>query len=305
MFPLGSAGQPSSTLAMEQYFSHRTIHLVLLTLIYLSPANGQAYQPIFTLDAFSVQQSCVQQCFTGGFEACYTDLLGSAIGCPNKPCTRTFAAVDECYCRGDLQLVANQWLSMCIDSMCTVGDNTLNLNNAASIYSGYCTERGFTALPAQTTAETTAQTSAANTRSTSSISNTRTSALSTSSSSAEGSEAPSSSAPSTDKTMQIALGVVGGVAVFAIAIAIIFFCKIRGKKRHQNPVHLGSYPGHFGDSSTHQLRHSGDTRRPDSPSSVGPGDSYSVANMPTGQRPFRPPHPAPPSLVSTARPMWS
>lgn len=272
--------------------------LFLFATAHLDLVFGQAYQSVFTLDAFSLQQSCVQNCFTGGFELCYTDILGSVIGCPNKPCSKTFAAVDDCYCRGDLQLAANEWLSSCIDELCTIGDNGVNLANAASIYSGYCNDRGFTALPAQNSASTTA------THSTSTSAQT-TRNLNTSTAPPDQSETTpnNDSSNNNNKTLEIALAVVGGIAGLAIIIAAIFFRKIRQKRRHQNPMDLATYPNSYEYMSTQQLRPSDLHRLSDSAETVRPGDSYSVANMPTNSRPFRPPHPAPPSLVSTARPL--
>ncbi|KIV90287.1 hypothetical protein PV10_07606 [Exophiala mesophila] len=206
----------------------------------------------------------------------------------------TFAAVDDCYCRGDLQLVANEWLSSCIDELCTLGDNGVNLANAASIYTGYCNDRGFTALPAQNSASTTQATS----RSTTST-NTRN--LSTSTNPAEEPETTPNNDSSNNKTLEIALAVVGGIAGLAIIIAAVFFRKIRQKRRQQNPVDLPTYPNNYGYMSTQQLRPS-DLHRL-SAETLGPPDSYSVANMPAYTRPLNPPHPAPPSLVSTARPL--
>jgi hypothetical protein len=130
----------------------------LLALLLSSFTRAQtAHQSIYTVDAFAAQPTCVQGCFTAGYGPdidCNTDVLGSLLGCPNTPCVTAFAAVDSCYCRGDLQSAASKLLGACINEVCSVGDNSVNLATAVSIYSDYCHERGLTAAPASTTAKT-------------------------------------------------------------------------------------------------------------------------------------------------------
>ena len=192
-----------------------------------------AYESIYTLDAFDVQQTCVQSCFIQGYAniQCYTDVLGSMLGCPNSPCSSTFAAMDGCYCRGDLQPAAHDLLSACIDELCSVGDKSVILATAASIYSGYCTSRGLkAAAPAQNTADTTSQ---------SSFSAPTTPSIrigATSSSSTSPTNTPSTLPASTNITMKIVLGSLGGVTVIALVVAVICCLKMRWRKIPAKPT---------------------------------------------------------------------
>ena len=267
---------------------HRFVLLTLLATMVLHVAGATtAYESIFTLTAFSQQQVCVQSCFVQGYANinCYTDLLGSMLGCQNSPCNTAWAAVDECYCRGDLQTAAHDWLSTCISSMCTVGDSSVNLANAASIYSGYCTGRGFMALPAQNTAEATAP---GNTQ----VSSTASTAFGTTPTSSTGSSSTTPvSSTSTNNTMTIALAVVGGVAAIAILVAATTCWKIRrDKKRAQ-----GSSGGWSNDLSTLYSRPNGGSRISET---VHPDDSASSLNQPAIVGPYYPTHSAP-SMLST------
>ena len=103
--------------------------LPLLSRIATAQATPEPQQ-LFTLDALSQQQTCVQYCFTTELSGCTTDVLGSAIGCAVNPCTTPFAALDSCYCRGDLQSAAQSFLTSCIKKACTVGDVSINEANA-------------------------------------------------------------------------------------------------------------------------------------------------------------------------------
>lgn len=246
--------------------------------LFLRSAEAQTapYQSIFTLDAFSFQQTCVQNCFTMGYANidCYTDVLGSMIGCPNSPCSKAWAAVDDCYCRGDLQTAAHEWLSSCIGELCSVGENSVNLANAASIYSGYCTDRGFTALPVQNIAETsTRKSNSESTGTTANIQSGETSKSSTSSS-----ETPPAGSSSTNKTLTIALVVACVVVVIISGVAGFAFWKIRRDKRK---VWLG-------------LLNSG--------SEVHPSDSASQVNQQSVMMGSSfPHHPVAPSAISSNR----
>jgi hypothetical protein len=251
---------------------------ILFLCLFLCSTEAQtaAYQSIFTLDAFSFQQTCVQGCFTMGYPNidCYTDLLGSMIGCPNSPCSKAWAAVDDCYCRGDLQTAAHEWLSSCISESCSVGENSVNLANAASIYSSYCTDRGFTALPVQNIAETSTRKS--NSESTGTTANTQPGETSTSSTGS--SETSSTASASTNKTLTIALVVACVVVVIISGVAGFAFWKIRRDKRK---VWLG-------------LLNSG--------SEVHPSDSASQVNqLSVMMGPSYPHHPVAPSAISSNR----
>lgn len=202
-----------------------------------------AYQSIYTVDAFAEQPICVQNCFTAGYDNihCYTDVLGSFLGCPNAPCATNFPAVDSCYCRGDLQSAANEWLGVCINELCSVGDNSVNLATAASIYSDYCQGRGFSAAPATATATTTKQ----------SKSSTPTSALpgadptspgsvSTSGPDSTSAPAPSPTASSGTNTVVVVSACVGTVVVVIILAVAIFYWRRRRLRVRPRPSFDGS-----------------------------------------------------------------
>lgn len=288
-------------------FSTSTPILIFEFILLLSPnfrsVKAQtAYQSIFTLDAFAVQQSCVQSCFTVGYANidCNTDLLGSVIGCPNTPCSKTWAAVDDCYCRGDLQPVAHEWLSSCIDELCTVGDNAVNVANAASIYSGYCTERGFTALPAQNSAETTS-TKAGSSSVASTTKDTLSDTTSTSTTSGSSAETSSSSGSSSNNTLTIALAVACGVVVIMALGGVAACWKIRRnkKKTYSNPGNLGPW---LSNSSTLPLRPQGGSQVSDGTTEVLPSESASqVGGQTPMMGPSYPHYPVAPSALSSNR----
>jgi hypothetical protein len=198
-----------------------------------------AYQSLYTVDAFAAQPTCVQNCFTAGYDSyqCYTDILGSYLGCPNTPCVTAFAAADSCYCRADLQSAANEWLGVCINELCSVGDNSVNLATAASIYSDYCQGRGFSAAPASATATTTKQPKGGTVISTSPAvlpGGDPTSPGSASTSGPEGTSAPASPShtSSWSKTVTIVSASVGTVVVVAtLAVAILYWRRRRREGR--------------------------------------------------------------------------
>lgn len=243
----------------------------LLASLFLAFTRAQtAYESIFTLDAFGLQQTCVQGCFTQGYSNidCYTDVLGSMLGCRNTPCSSTFAAVDDCYCRGDLQTAAHNWLSSCIDQLCSVGNNSVNLATAASIYSGYCTARGFMALPASNTAKTSSQGGIAEST-TASTQSGPTSASSTSSS--------NTTSPTPTSTLTIALACMSAVAAIAILAAATTCWMARRKKQPANPgpYTLGPLP-----ISTDRLRPSPGSRFSDGADDITWNDSVSQVGPP-------------------------
>ncbi|KIW15833.1 hypothetical protein PV08_05883 [Exophiala spinifera] len=284
---------PEASLQMLRY--------ALMPLLLGLARSQTSYESIYTLDAFSQQQSCVQSCFVGGYADidCFSDVLGSALGCPNSPCSKTFAAVDNCYCRGDLQTAAYDFLSSCIDETCSVGDNAVNLANAASIYSGYCTQRGFTALAAQNTATTTTGSSDGDLQAAQPSSRTG----STSSPVATGSTGSSSSSPSSSASssgtspLTIALAVVGSVAGIAILAAGYAFLKIRQRRNvpYQGPVSLTPW---LDNPSSQKMRFDGASTEID----VYPNESASQIGLPTNMGPSYPHYPVPPSAISSNRP---
>lgn len=250
------------------------------------------------LDAFSLQQTCVQYCFTTSLSGCTTDVLAEAIGCSYSACKKPFQAVDDCYCRADLQAAAESFLTSCIKESCTVGDTSLNIASASSIYAGYCTSKGFTAaVPAQNTAQTTSGGTGA--ASTSPASRTGTTSVAVTGTSDDTS---SSTLSSTNKTLTIALGAVGAAAGVAIIIAIICFWKLKQKTRYPNRGNVPynyNHPGNEDSPSTRYLRSQVGSRLSDDAPTIFPHESASVLGQPVNL----PQYPAAlPSLVSTNRP---
>ena len=283
--------------------SHKLLHhLVIVASLFPVITQAQtAYQEIFTLDAFSLQQTCVQFCFTTKLSGCTTDVLADAIGCAYSACGKPFQAVDDCYCRSDLQTAAESFLTSCIKTSCTVGDVSGNIASASSIYAGYCTSKGFTAaLPAENTAETT---SAGNTGGSTSPA-TRTGTTSTASTGASDGSLNSQTQTSANNTLTIALGAVAAVAGVAIIIAVFSIAKLRKhKKRYPNggnaPYNNYSRPGIDDSPSTRYLRSQVGSRLSDDAPTIFPHESASVLGEPVNL----PRYPAAlPSLVSTNRP---
>jgi hypothetical protein len=206
-----------------------------------------AYQSIYTVDAFAAQPTCVQDCFTVGYGPdinCNTDVLGSLLGCPNTPCMTAFAAVDSCYCRGDLQAAANELLGSCINEVCSVGDNSVNLATAASIYSNYCLERGFTAAPASMTTTAKSQTKSGTAAPT--TTKVQPSATSTSPSPTDPSSTTPSSGTNTLVIVAASVGTLIGVAILVAAIT----CWIRRPRPPQSPPRPSCLKDHVQMDST-------------------------------------------------------
>jgi hypothetical protein len=141
----------------------RPIALLYGLLSYLSLIRAQPtdVQTIFSLDIFSSQKPCAQDCFTEGpgfVGGCFEDLVGNAIGCvpPGGECGLGSSALapNSCYCRTDLQRAAESFLTACVKSACTVGDSSIDISSAGSIYEYYCTSLGYPLnVPATTTQE--------------------------------------------------------------------------------------------------------------------------------------------------------
>ncbi|KAF2501497.1 hypothetical protein BU16DRAFT_201114 [Lophium mytilinum] len=129
--------------------SHALLHLLIFstTILILPNAHAQVgtvTQQVTTLSAFPSQKECARDCFvTTGF--CPNDILGSVIGCaPHTDCQDSnWLAKNDCYCRQDLQPVAQSYLTSCVSEGCKVGDVAIDASTAGSIYSQYCVEKGF------------------------------------------------------------------------------------------------------------------------------------------------------------------
>jgi hypothetical protein len=129
----------------------RPIALLCGLLFYFSLilAQNTDLQTIFSLDIFSSQKPCAQSCFTEGpgyVGGCFDDLVGNAIGCvTDNVCGLGSSALapNSCFCRSDLQKAAESFLTSCVKSACTVGDSSIDISSAGSIYDYYCTSLGY------------------------------------------------------------------------------------------------------------------------------------------------------------------
>ena len=53
--------------------------------------------------------------------------------------------------RIDLQPVAESYLTSCVKSKCTIGDSSIDISSAGSIYNYYCSSKGYIYVAAATT----------------------------------------------------------------------------------------------------------------------------------------------------------
>jgi hypothetical protein len=137
------------------YFYNRRLTTLLYGLFCLAFTRAQntQLQTIFSLAIYSSQKPCAQGCFIRG-DDCFQDIVGDAIGCVNdNVCGLGSSALApiECYCRTDLQAVAESFLASCVKNACTVGDSSIDISSAGSIYSSYCSAALAASVPATTT----------------------------------------------------------------------------------------------------------------------------------------------------------
>jgi hypothetical protein len=118
--------------------------LVSVLLFYLSITLAQDTNPqtIFSLDTFSSQKPCAQRRFIYTFLDCFSDVVGVDIGCGSGGCTNQ-GALDNCYCRTDLQSAVQSYLTSCVKHFWTAGDSSIDISSAGSIYSYYCSSQGY------------------------------------------------------------------------------------------------------------------------------------------------------------------
>ncbi|PMD49106.1 uncharacterized protein K444DRAFT_671109 [Hyaloscypha bicolor E] len=216
--------------SLEAMYFHRQRLITglygLLFCLSLTRAQDTLPQTIFSLPNFSSQKPCAQACFTTGpIGGCFQDMVGDALGCVNdNECglgSRGLAP-NNCYCRTDFQSIAESFLTSCVKSGCTVGDSSIDISSAGSIYIDYCSSQGFPVnVPASTTHNPQATTTVA------SPSLQRTSPTNSGDSSA----APVPSSSSTTDTNSIAIGVGLGVGIPAIVVAILAWCFPCGHRR--------------------------------------------------------------------------
>lgn len=127
---------------------------VLLFLVSLTFSQDTDFQTIYSLTIFSSQKPCAQSCFVYGSAApCLDDYLGNAIGCVSgQECQGARdGAPNSCYCRADLQSVAESYLTSCVSNACAVGNSSIDISSAVSIYEYYCSSKGFPAAVVATT----------------------------------------------------------------------------------------------------------------------------------------------------------
>lgn len=101
------------------------------------------YQDITTIAAFPSQKPCARDCFVSNTPFCNEDRIGVYIGCTTHfHCLNNgWQATNSCFCRPDLQTAAQQYLTSCIRRSCDVGDVSVDLSSAGSIYAQYCAEK--------------------------------------------------------------------------------------------------------------------------------------------------------------------
>lgn len=131
---------------------------VLVTLAALATAQeDRVTQDIANISVYPSQKPCAHSCFQRtGF--CPKDVLGRELGCVTATDCKDYGweAPNDCYCRADFQNIALGYLSSCVSKSCSLGNVGIDASSAGSIYSQYCSQKGFTAaLPASVLATTT------------------------------------------------------------------------------------------------------------------------------------------------------
>jgi len=231
-------------------------HLFLPAFLLLLPGPafaqvGTMGQDLSTMVGYYQQLPCAQSCFMFG-KSCPVDALGRELGCdPKNSCnSRGWEAKNDCYCRPDYQKPAQQYLTSCINSGCSVGNAAIDAATAGSMYNQYCQEKGYTAadpLPATVEATITAADGSLHTSTKIFTSG----ATGSSTGSGSGSDA-SSSKPNTlslSTIIGIAVGSLAGLAFLCIAIKTFMnFCGPCIKRQPAQPQH--QLP--FADNSKNQ-----------------------------------------------------
>lgn len=102
---------------------------------------------IFDLPDYKSQRPCAKECFNGGAGDDELYYLANAVNCDFED------TQNDCICRADLQVSADQYLSRCVYDGCDRA--TIDVNSALSIYDNYCTDLGYHRSPMSTPATTT------------------------------------------------------------------------------------------------------------------------------------------------------
>jgi hypothetical protein len=218
--------------------------LNLFALFLLSPwavraQVGTMPQDLSTIAAYSQQLPCAQSCFMYG-KSCPRDILGQELGCnSNSGCSsRGWEAKNDCYCRPDLQTPAQQWLTSCISSACSVGNAALDASSAGAIYNQYCQGKGYTAGPLPATVQATITAADGSLHTSAKVFNPGPTGSTTGSGSSSGTSSSSSKSSSLSLTtiIGIVVGSLAGLAFLGVAIkAFMNFCGPCLKRKPAQP----------------------------------------------------------------------
>jgi hypothetical protein len=123
--------------------------IIILFLIFAASCEKTTMQSLFQLDSFSALLPCAQGCFAGWVPGCVGegDVLGLELGCIGGCGNVAQAAPESCYCRTDYQTIAVSFVSKCVEQQCTLGEPNIDLESAVKLYEGYCTSKGYLAMP--------------------------------------------------------------------------------------------------------------------------------------------------------------
>lgn len=244
--------------------------LVTTLLLQLTHAQiGTITQDVSTLSAFPLQKPCAQSCFfTTDF--CPNDVLGSAIGCKSwTDCSDSnWQAVNDCYCRTDLQKPAQDYLTNCIGKKCTVGDVKIDASSAGSIYAQYCAQKGYSPAAEPATVQATTTGPGASTRTLGAGVGGGPTASSTSDS--QGLSLGSGTL-STSAIIGIVVGGLAGVVFLAVTLKMVFkwLGCWGGRKVQPSPIHQQAvYPRNIYSEPYYQQKAESEVRPEDSVSMV-------------------------------------
>lgn len=116
---------------------------LLISLVMVAIGNNDP-QSVDSLEPYAELRTCVQNCFFYDHLGCTADGIADAIGCPFD-CDGH--ALEICYCRGDVQVDVDFYLTSCVSESCTSGGDVLDdLSTAVSLYGSYCRYHGFEAM---------------------------------------------------------------------------------------------------------------------------------------------------------------
>ncbi|KAK4233471.1 hypothetical protein C8A03DRAFT_38819 [Achaetomium macrosporum] len=116
--------------------------LLLLMILGTTTAQGDGLVTVYEYPAFSSLRACAQICFAVT-DGTARDLLGRRLGCSLSTIKSSILAVNNCYCRADLQTDAHDLLSSCVSRGCEFNEN--DILTAQMVYDGYCSSNGYSA----------------------------------------------------------------------------------------------------------------------------------------------------------------